>query len=86
MDQTLENLAMDFAKPPICRICGTKTRFELADTPKDCYTGRVRLTCSCGYAGKWREYPLYSFSIPEMVDVLRSVSQAYTEGGEHSDG
>lgn len=86
MDQKLEQLAMSFVQPPACRKCGAVMRFELSDAPKDSYTGMVRLTCSCGYAGEWREYPLYSFSIPEMTDVLRSMARAYTEGGEHSDG
>ena len=86
MDQTLEQLAMGFVTPPECRKCSAVMRFELADAPKDSYTGRVRLSCDCGDSGAWRAYPLYSFSIPEMIDVLRSMARAYTEGGEHSDG
>lgn len=86
MDQTLEQLAMGFVTPPECRKCSAVMRFELADAPKDSYTGRVRLSCDCGDSGAWRAYPLYSFSIPEMVEVLRAAANAYTKGGDQDDG
>ena len=86
MDQTLEQLAMGFVTPPECRKCSAVMRFELADAPKDSYTGRVRLSCDCGDSGGWRAYPLYSFSIPEMVDVLLDAVKNYTGGGGQDDG
>ena len=75
MDQTLEQLAMNFVTPPVCRNCGAVMHFEVADVPNDSYTGMARLACECGDFSTWNEYPLYNFSIPEMINVLRKAAR-----------
>lgn len=81
MNQDLEKLAMEFAIAPTCKLCGKKMHFELWDTQRSHYTGRVRVSCECGGHGEWTDYPIYGISIPEMAERMNAVARAYMEGG-----